>query len=56
MTAALFDVITVHCFFALRGCKHVVTSVDPIDAHDRMEEHYSAKHGLLLSLLVGRAS
>lgn len=39
----LFNVITVHCFFA-RWCKHTVQDVDPVKTSRAMEKHYEATH------------
>jgi hypothetical protein len=46
--SALFDVVTVHCL----ACSHTVESTDPIEAHDRMEEHYAAKHAKLIQSII----
>jgi hypothetical protein len=42
VTGALFDVVTVHCFFG--WCGHVVSDTDPKAAHQRMEAHYAGRH------------
>jgi len=43
--------VTVHCFF----CPHIEDGVTPQDAHDRMEQHYSACHQAQIDQLVGAA-
>lgn len=43
MSETLFDVVTVHCFFA-RWCDHKVQNVDPTAASLTMEQHYEAVH------------
>jgi hypothetical protein len=43
MSDALFDVVTVHCFFG-RWCNHKVQNVDPVAASRTMEQHYEAVH------------
>jgi hypothetical protein len=50
MTAALFDVITVHCFF---NAGHTVQGVTPQEAHDLMEDHYAAVHAGQIARLIG---
>ena len=47
--AALFDVITVHCF----TCPHVERGVSPQAAHDQMEQHYAEEHAKLIRSLCG---
>lgn len=47
--AALFTVITVHCFF---GCPSVIRDIDPQAAHDRMEEHYASAHSTQVSAAI----
>lgn len=42
MSLAL-DPVVVHCFWA-GSCSHTVESFDPVDAHDRMEQHYAEHH------------
>jgi hypothetical protein len=46
--AALFDLITVHCF----TCRHVEQGPTPQAAHDQMEAHYAAEHGELIRSIV----
>lgn len=43
--------ITVHCFFG--WCEHVVRLPDPVEAHEEMERHYTAKHVSDIDRLVG---
>ncbi|MGW4043007.1 hypothetical protein [Streptomyces sp. NPDC004721] len=33
---------TVHCFF---DCGHRVSTTDPDESHEQMEQHYSEQHG-----------
>ena len=51
MTAQLrlLDGITVHCF----ACPQVVVGESPVDAHDRMEDHYARHHDALIRRLAG---
>lgn len=44
---ALFPVPVVHCF----ACPYTVRSVDPVEAHDRMEDHYARRHAALITRL-----
>jgi hypothetical protein len=48
---ALFDVVTVHCFWA--WCGHVERGLDPQAVHDQMEAHYAARHADDLAGLTG---
>jgi hypothetical protein len=43
MSGTLFEVVTVHCFFA-RWCSHTVQHIDPYAASREMEAHYEADH------------
>lgn len=47
----LFEVITVHCFWA--WCPHTVASLDPVEAHDLMEAHYAERHQAAIVRIVG---
>lgn len=40
---ALFEPITVHCFF-VRWCQHTVQNIDPRAASREMEKHYEDVH------------
>lgn len=43
--------LVVHCF--LPTCNHTVSGFDYEDNHDRMEAHYSSRHGELIRKLAG---
>jgi len=52
VSEALFDLITVHCFFVAR-CQHTEQAADARSAHDAMERHYFTQHRAEISRMVG---
>ena len=45
------EMIQVHCFF---HCPYVAQALDPQEAHDLMERHYTEKHQGQIARIVGR--
>ena len=45
----LIPLIEVHCFF---GCPYVAESVEPQEAHDLMEQHYTQVHAWQIERII----
>jgi hypothetical protein len=48
----MIEVITVHCFFLTRGCKHTEHALTAMEAHDQMQRHYDAEHDIEIRRIV----
>jgi len=48
-TGVLFAITTVLCF----ACPHTEQALDPVAAHDLMEQHYTSAHQALIDRLTG---
>ena len=46
----IHEMIRVHCFF---HCPYITQSLDPQEAHDLMERHYTEKHQQQIDRIVG---
>lgn len=49
-TQLAFGISTVRCFF---HCGHTTEALDPEDAGDLMEQHYTARHNVDIGRAIG---